>query len=168
MTEERKIKRCVGPIIYNLEGKIFLMKSPKWRQGKDGKFGEVWTVPGGEIEKDEHGKDKETPEAALKREILEELGIELNHIEHVGYGKKSGEIDFIKPNIDFEFIDFIARTDNSTISPNHEISEHGWFTLDETQSLPMIDVTKSFLLRSRELLERRIAEFQAEYKIDKR
>ncbi len=168
MTDDRKIKRCVGPIIYNLEGKIFLMKSPKWRQGPEGKFGEVWTVPGGEIEKDETGKEIETPEAALRREIREELGMELSHIEHVGEGKKSGETDFIKPNIDFEFIDFVARTENSTVTPNSEISKYDWFTLDEAEALPMIDVTKKFLIRSRELVEKRIAEFKAEYKIDNR
>ncbi len=168
MTEDKKIKRCVGPIIYNLEGKIFLMKSPKWRQGKDGKFGEVWTVPGGEIEKDDTGTEIETPEQALKREIKEELGIELSHIEYIGEGRKSGETDFIKPNINFEFIDFIARTENSKISPNSEISEYGWFTLNEADSLPMIDVTKGFITRCRQLVEKRIVEFQTEYKINKR
>lgn len=167
MTEERKIKKCAGPIIYNVEGKIFLMKSSKWRQGKNGNFGDVWTIPGGGIEKDNEGNE-EAPEIALKREIREELGIELSHIEHVGYGKKSGETDFIKPNIDFEFVDFIARTDNSTITPNHEISEYGWFSLDEAETLPILDVTKILILHNRELIEKRTTEFQAEYKIDKR
>jgi len=168
MNDERKIKKCVGPIIYNIEGKIFLMKSSKWRLGENGKFGEVWTVPGGEIEKDENGTEKETPEEALHREIAEELGIKISHVEHVGGSKKSGAEDFIKPNIDFEFIDFIARTNDKDISPNHEISDYGWFTLEEAENLPMIDVTKDFIRRCRRLVEERVAEFQAEFKIDKR
>ena len=35
------IKKCVGVVLYNDDGKIFLMGSPKWKW---------WIVPGGKIE----------------------------------------------------------------------------------------------------------------------
>jgi len=145
------------------------MKSPKWRHGRDGEFGEVWTIPGGQIEKDENGNEIETPEEALKREIEdEELHIKISHIEYISSTKKSGVDDFIKPNIDFEFVDFIASADNYNVTPNDEISEFGWFTLDEADAKTMIDTTKIFLRGCRQLLEQRIAEFQAEYHFDRR
>ena len=56
------IKKCVGVIIYNNKDEIFLMSSPKWKK---------WLIPGGRIE------EGETEEEALRREIKEEMNIEL-------------------------------------------------------------------------------------------
>ena len=168
MNDQRIIKRCVGPIIYNQEGKIFLMKSNKWRLDESEEFGNVWIVPGGEIEKDENGVEKETPEEALRREISEEMGINIERVEYVGSSKKSGEKNFKKPNVDFEFIDFIARARESEIFPNSEISECGWFTLEEAQKLPMLDTTAAFVQKCKKLLEERIVEFRMELGLNKK
>ncbi|MBI5072419.1 NUDIX domain-containing protein, partial [Candidatus Woesearchaeota archaeon] len=51
----------VGPLIFNKEGKLFLMQSPKWRN--------KWVIPGGKIELGE------TMEQAVKREIKEETNL---------------------------------------------------------------------------------------------
>jgi 8-oxo-dGTP pyrophosphatase MutT (NUDIX family) len=168
MSNSRTIKRCVGPIIYNQEGKIFLMKSHKWRLNEKDEFGNVWIVPGGEIEKNENGVEIETPEEALEREIDEELGIKIERIEYVGSSYKSGEKNFKKPNIDFEFIDFIARTRQSEISPNSEITEYGWFTIEEAERLPLLDTTAAFIQKCKKLLEERVAEFRIELGLNKK
>jgi 8-oxo-dGTP pyrophosphatase MutT (NUDIX family) len=168
MNNTRTIKRCVGPIIYNQDGKIFLMKSHKWRLDENDEFGNVWIVPGGEIEKDDRGIEKETEEESLKREITEELGIEIERIEKVGESKKSGARNFKKPNIDFEFIDFIARTRQSDIAPNSEITEYGWFTIAEAERLPLLDTTAAFIQKCKRLLEERVAEFRIELGLNKK
>lgn len=125
-----KIKKCVGPIIYNEEGKIFLMKSPKWNS---------WIVPGGEI------KEGETEEEALRREIREELGIELDEIRKVGEKIKLPSSDFKDEKVKFIFIDFFAKALQTEITPNEEISEYGWFTIESALNLHLLDTTRSLI-----------------------
>ncbi len=125
-----KIKKCVGAIIYNEDDKIFLMKSPKWNS---------WIVPGGEIKKGE------TEEEALRREIREELGIELDEIKRVGEKIKLPSSDFKDEKVKFIFIDFFAKALQTEITPNEEISEHGWFTIEKALNLHLLDTTRSLI-----------------------
>jgi len=125
-----KTKKCVGVIIYDSVGKIFLMASPKWK---------AWVVPGGEI------KDNETEEEALKREISEELGIEIEKILKVGEKIKEPSEDFIDDNIKFIFIDFFAKAKTTKIKTNEEISKYGWFYPKEALKLNLVDSTRNFI-----------------------
>ena len=63
MSEENKIQEypivAVGPLIYREDGKVLLIRGPK--------FGEYWTIPGGKV------AVGETVEEALRREVKEEL-----------------------------------------------------------------------------------------------
>ena len=124
------IKKCVGVVLYNDEGKIFLMSSPKWKW---------WVVPGGRIE------EGETGEQCLRREIREELQIEISDIVFVGEIIKPPSPDFKDPTMTFHFFDYIAKASQTQIVPNHEISEYGWFTIEEAFRLPLMDATKSLL-----------------------
>jgi len=125
-----KIKKCVGVVIYNDEGKIFLMASPKWKK---------WLVPGGKIE------EGETEEEALIREIKEEMNIELEEIFKFGEMFKSPSDDFKDPEITFHFIDFFAKALQTEIVPNEEISEYGWFTIEEAFELDLLDTTRKLI-----------------------
>lgn len=58
-----------GALIFNLEDKIFLLKSHKWK----GRY----TIPGGHIELGE------SMEQALKREINEETGLDIYDIKFI-------------------------------------------------------------------------------------
>jgi ADP-ribose pyrophosphatase YjhB (NUDIX family) len=60
----------VSVIITNLAGDVLLLKHS---YGSD-----VWSLPGGGLARDEH------PLAAARREVREELGVELSRIELVG------------------------------------------------------------------------------------
>lgn len=60
----------VAAIILNKD-KAFITKRPISK-----KMGGLWEFPGGKIEKDE------TPEEALKREIKEELGVDIYDLNH--------------------------------------------------------------------------------------
>lgn len=75
---EKEIKVVAG-IIYNLHGH-FLMA----RKKKELPIGGYWEFPGG---KQENG---ETPLITLKREIREELGLELVNIRHLFSYKHTG------------------------------------------------------------------------------
>lgn len=63
----KKLIKVVAGIIHNEKNQIFLVQRPK----HDPHLALKWEFPGGKIEKNE------TPEQALKRELLEELNIEV-------------------------------------------------------------------------------------------
>jgi len=61
-------------VLINDDGKILILK----RQNTDGmKFPGLWSFAGGGAE------EGETPEAAARREALEETGITINNMEHI-------------------------------------------------------------------------------------
>ena len=111
------------------------MTSPKWKG---------YVIPGGEI------KDGETEEVALRREMREELGIEISDLVRVGEKKKLASSDFRDPTLNFYFIDYFARALQTKITPNDEISEYGWYFLDEALKLPLLDSTRELVNKFRD------------------
>lgn len=133
-------KKCVGAVIYDDQNRIFLMTSPKWS---------AWVVPGGKIE------EGETEEAALRREMMEELGIEITDIVKVKEKVKLPSSDFKDDTVKFIFIDFFARAMQTKITPNHELDKYGWFTVDEALKLNLLDSTRQFVEEFNEHLKTR-------------
>jgi len=125
-----RVKRCVGAILYDDLNRIFLMTSPKWKK---------WIIPGGEIESGESEED------ALRREIWEELGIEISDLIKVGEKEKRAGSDFHDEELHFYFIDYFARAKSTEITPNEEISKYGWFSLDEALKLDLLDSTRELV-----------------------
>ncbi|MEZ5946467.1 MAG: 8-oxo-dGTP diphosphatase MutT [Hyphomonas sp.] len=60
----------VAAALYNEKGEILLAQRPEGKQ-----LAGLWEFPGGKVE------PGETPEAALKRELLEELGVTVNEAD---------------------------------------------------------------------------------------
>ncbi len=65
--------RVVAGAIKSKEGKVLIVKRPLHK-----KHGGLWEFPGGKLEKGE------TPEEALKRELKEELNLEINSAKFLG------------------------------------------------------------------------------------
>lgn len=130
-----KTKTCVGPILYDDSNRIFLMESEKWNS---------WVVPGGEVE---YG---ESEEEALRREIREELGIEITDIVKVGGKEKKPSSDFEDNEMTFIFKDYFARACSTEITPNKEISNYGWFSVEEALGLNLLDTTRKFVEQFRD------------------
>jgi len=128
------VRRCVGAVIYDGQGRVFLMTSPKW--------GDNYIVPGGEI------NPGETPLQALRREITEEeLGIELCDVVYAGRSTKRPGTDFQDPDTTFNFTDYYARAEQTAVNPNDEIGSWGWFAIDDALRLPLLDSTMNLLTR---------------------
>lgn len=76
-----------------------------------------WTVPGGGLNK------KESPEEAVRREVREELGIEVQEIKKIG--EYESALEYKRDTI----FCFRAQSPSEKFSINHnEISEAQWFT----------------------------------------
>ena len=115
-------KVSVAALVTNEEGKILLVNSP-WRG---------WEYPGGLIE------PGESFEAALKREILEESGVEIEITGFVGICKNV-EKDIVN-------IDFTARKIGGSLATSEESTEVGWFSPEEAMEVITFPLTKKRLI----------------------
>lgn len=122
MAEQQFPEPTVGAIIFNSEGKLFLMKSHKW--------GGKYVIPGGHIELGESAVD------ALKREIKEETGLDIFDIEFICIQEFIFDPAFWKKR-HFVFLDYACKTDSSSVALNSEAQEFGWFSPDEISKLPI-------------------------------
>ncbi len=122
MPEQTYPEPTVGALIFNQEGKLFLMKSHKWH----GKY----VLPGGHIEVGESMED------ALKRETKEETGLEVYDIEYVGFLEFINDDAFWKKR-HFIFFDFACKTKTKNAVLNDEGQEYVWVTLTEALKLPV-------------------------------
>ena len=127
MTEQHYPEPTVGALIFNQEGKLFLMKSHKWR-GK-------WVVPGGHIELGE------SMEAALRREVREETALDVYDIEFLCFQEFVFDEAFWKRR-HFIFFDFACRTDGSDVTLNDEGQAYVWAFPTEALALPIEPYTE--------------------------
>ncbi|MDD4271372.1 MAG: nucleotide exchange factor GrpE [Patescibacteria group bacterium] len=114
----------VGPVIYNENGEILLVQLPKW--------GDYWVIPGGHIELGE------TSEQALKREIMEETGLEIDNIEFIGLQDAIDLKNFYKKK-HFIFLDYCARVSGGKITKSDEMEEYIWIKPGEALKTLKID-----------------------------
>lgn len=131
----------VGALIFNPEGKIFLMVSPKWK----GKF----VVPGGHVELGE------TLEVALKREIKEETNLDIFDIEFLAFSEFIFGPDFGERK-HFIFIDYTCSTRDTNVLLNDEGTSYVWATLDETPHLPIEPNTRALISQYLKKQERKL------------
>ncbi|WP_455393218.1 NUDIX domain-containing protein [[Eubacterium] cellulosolvens] len=127
MPSEQYPEPTVGALIFNNEGRLFLMKSHKWKG--------AYTVPGGHIELGERIED------TLIREVKEETGLDIYDIEFIMFQEFIYDKSFWEPK-HFIFFDFACKTDSESVVLNDEAQEYTWVTLDEACDLPLDKYTK--------------------------
>lgn len=120
----------VGAAIFNSEGKLFITLRGKGAKNERGK----WEIPGGSVE------FGETFEQSIKREIKEELDIEIEIIELLGI------CDHIIPDEHQHWVSptYICKIKKGVpkILESEKCDRIGWFTLKEAEKLPLSIVTK--------------------------
>ena len=113
------------------------------RSSKKKRFGGMWTVPGGRLEADDYLKlSKDTEhywynvlERTLRREVKEEMGIEIDNIEYLtslATVHEDGSPSLvISCTADYKSGDTILQPD--------EVDEYKWVTLEEAKNYELID-----------------------------
>jgi mutator protein MutT len=120
----------VGAAIFNGEGKLFITQRGEKAKNERG----TWEIPGGSVE------FGETFHEALKREIKEELGIEIEILELLGV------CDHIIPKEKQHWVSptFICKIKKGVpkIMEPEKCSAIGWFSLTDAEKLPLSIVTR--------------------------
>lgn len=130
MTEQKYPEPTVGGLIFNEEGKIFLMKSHKWK--------DKYIVPGGHVELGE------TMEEALKREIKEETNLDINDFKFLCVMESVFGDEFYKKK-HFIWITFSCKTNSKNVVLNDEGQDHVWIYPEEALKLHIDSFTKALI-----------------------
>jgi len=139
--DKNKIHYIVATVILvNKEGKFLIAKRAEWEKA----FPEKWTVPGGKLEVlDYILKEKDTfshwynvLEELARREVREEVGLEIKNIGYVTslvYVRNDGIPSLI--------ISLYAKPvlDESQIKLCNALTEYKWVTLEEAKNYDLIE-----------------------------
>ncbi len=119
------------------DGKFLIAK----RSADEKVFPNKWTVPGGRLEVEDYTKrPRDTKEAwynvvedLLKREVREEVGLEIKSIDYLT------NLAFIRPdNIPVFVLSMIAEHLSGEVSLCDELSEYAWVDLEEAKGYDFI------------------------------
>ena len=134
MNKQRYPEPTVGALIFNPEDKVLLVKQDKWR----GKY----VIPGGHIELGE------TMEDALRREMMEETGLDIHDIQFALLQEFIFDQQFYKER-HFIFFDFVCETDSFDVMLNSESQDYVWVSLEEALELPLDSYTRRLIEQQR-------------------
>src|SRR3989339_589084 len=128
--QEKYLRATVGAFIENKEGKILLIRSPKWKEG-------LWLCPSGGIE---YG---ESPIEACIRETKEETGLDVKDPEFIQVVSMVEPKEFHKPmhfvGIDYKFT--LVDENQELQLDTREVLEAGWFDKEEIVKRDDIEFT---------------------------
>lgn len=126
----------VGALIFNPEGKLFLMRSHKWHG--------MYVIPGGHIEL---GENMET---ALKREVKEETNLDIHDIRFLLFQEFIyGKTFWHKGH--YIFFDYACRTESTDVKLNEEAEEYVWVSIEDAMKLPVEHYTRVAIERYMEM-----------------
>lgn len=128
ITMDRRPIATVGALIGDDQGRHLMVRTHKWS--------DLWGIPGGKIELGE------TAEAALRREIREETGLEVTDIRLVMVHDAISPPEFYR-DAHFLLLNYTCRAlDPLVVRLNEEAQEFRWVTADELAALPLNTPTR--------------------------
>jgi len=133
---------AITGIIYNDEGKYLITKRSLQKKAFPGK----WTVPGGGINTDDYIETEPTNaagqwynvvEKTLRREILEEVNVEIEHPEYLL------DLTFIRPDgVPVLILSYMCKYMSGDVTVDGDggdTIDFAWATLNELKSYDLID-----------------------------
>jgi ADP-ribose pyrophosphatase YjhB (NUDIX family) len=121
----------VGALIFNGTGEVLMIRTHKWSN--------LWGIPGGKIKWGEPSAD------ALRREIAEETGLTVEHIEFVLVQDCIHSKEFYR-DAHFVLLNYTCRcVGQPHVILNDEAREARWVTMAEASRLPLNTPTRKLL-----------------------
>ena len=121
----------VDALVVNDKGEILLVRSYKW--------GSKYTVPGGHIELGERS------ETAIKREVREEVGLEVEPVRLLLVQEAIYPPDYVKHE-HYIFLDYLCRTNSSKVElDGNEIQEYIWRLPKDALQLDLESFTRNLV-----------------------
>jgi ADP-ribose pyrophosphatase YjhB (NUDIX family)/phosphoglycolate phosphatase-like HAD superfamily hydrolase len=102
----------VGALVFNSRNECLLIFSDKWKY--------TYAIPGGKIDQGEKSLD------ALKRELKEETGLDINNIEFFMLQDCIDSEEFYIPQSHFIFLNYVAYTNEERVKLNDEAQSYLW------------------------------------------
>jgi phosphoglycolate phosphatase len=121
----------VGALVFNDDGQMLLVRTNKWSN--------LWGIPGGKIDWGEASED------ALRRELLEETGLQVTEIRFVVVQDAIHPPEFYK-DAHFLLLNYTCRAEGSQeVRLNAEAQEFRWVDAAEAWQLPLNTPTRILL-----------------------
>jgi len=120
----------VGALIFNNKNQLLIVKTHKWKGN--------YTIPGGHVEMGEYLED------ALKREILEETGLNMVKAKYLCYQEFVFDDSFWEKR-HFIFFDFVCRVEDGVVQLNEEAQDYAWVDIDRIDDYPVDGYVKHSL-----------------------
>lgn len=149
---------AITGIIYNDEGKYLVTKRSLEKKAFPGR----WTVPGGGINTDDYTSTEPTTsegqwynvvEKTLRREILEEVGVEIERPEYLL------DLTFIRPdNIPVLVLSYMCKYASGDVvidNDGGDTIDFAWATLEELRSYDLIPGILEEVEMVQEILDKR-------------
>jgi ADP-ribose pyrophosphatase YjhB (NUDIX family) len=130
MVDKRYPIPAVAALIAAPDERVLIVRTVKWSG--------LWGVPGGKVD---YG---ETLEAALRREMLEEVGLELHDIRFAFNSELIEDEKFHKP-MHFVSAEYLARSSHTNVVNNSEIETFAWVTVRQALEYPVNRYTRVLL-----------------------
>jgi len=128
---EEKPRAVVGIIIFNNNGEILIMKSPKWNN--------KYIFPGGHVEFGE--KLEET----VIREAKEETGLDIYDLKFIDILEVINSPEFHKAEKHFVAPQFTAKTANTLVILNDEGIDYKWVKPEDALNENLISFNKEII-----------------------
>ncbi len=136
LDRRRSISRpiaTVGALIHDAAGHVLIVRTHKW--------GDRWGIPGGKIERGESST------TALRREILEETGINLRDIEFAMVQDCIDSAEFQRPE-HFLLLNYVASACSTAVLLNDEAEEFQWLTPADALSCNLNQPTRLLIMEA--------------------
>lgn len=121
---------AVAALIAGPSGRVLIVQTHKWSG--------YWGVPGGKVD---YGEEILT---ALRREMREEVGLEIHSEQYAFLSELIEDKDFHKP-MHFISLEYVAHSDSEDVVFNEEIAQGAWVTVEQALTYPINSYTKKLL-----------------------